>query len=85
MRILVLGSGATGGYFGGRLAQAGRDITFLVRDARAAQLSESGPNSAARMGTPGSALGNSRPALRRRLNPLEVYEAYATFRDPRAI
>jgi 2-dehydropantoate 2-reductase len=38
MRILVVGAGATGGYFGGRLAQAGRDVTFLVRPRRAAQL-----------------------------------------------
>jgi 2-dehydropantoate 2-reductase len=38
MRILVVGAGAIGGYFGGRLAEAGRDVTFLVRPARAAQL-----------------------------------------------
>ncbi len=38
MRILVVGAGAVGGYFGGRLAQAGRDVTFLVRERRAAQL-----------------------------------------------
>ena len=38
MRLLVVGAGATGGYFGGRLVQAGRDVTFLVRPARAAQL-----------------------------------------------
>jgi 2-dehydropantoate 2-reductase len=30
MRILVVGAGAVGGYFGGRLVQAGRDVTFLV-------------------------------------------------------
>jgi 2-dehydropantoate 2-reductase len=42
MRILVVGAGATGGFFGGRLAQAGRDVTFLVREARAAQLRETG-------------------------------------------
>jgi 2-dehydropantoate 2-reductase len=35
MRLLVVGAGSTGGYFGGRLAQAGRDVTFLVRPARA--------------------------------------------------
>jgi len=29
MRILVVGAGATGGYFGGRLAAAGRDVTFF--------------------------------------------------------
>ena len=42
MRILVLGAGGTGGYFGGRLAQSGADITFLVRPARAAQLRQHG-------------------------------------------
>jgi len=42
MRILAVGAGATGGYFGGRLAQAGRDVTFLVRPRRAAQLREGG-------------------------------------------
>jgi 2-dehydropantoate 2-reductase len=42
MRILVVGAGATGGYFGGRLAQAGRDVTFLVRKQRAAQLRDRG-------------------------------------------
>jgi len=30
MRVLVVGAGAIGGYFGGRMLQAGRDITFLV-------------------------------------------------------
>ena len=29
MKILVVGAGAVGGYFGGRLVQAGRDITLL--------------------------------------------------------
>src|ERR1041385_2487183 len=42
MRILVVGAGATGGYFGGRLAEAGRDVTFLVRPRRAAQLAADG-------------------------------------------
>lgn len=42
MRILVVGVGATGGYFGARLLQAGRDVTFLVRQRRAAQLAEHG-------------------------------------------
>jgi len=41
-RILVLGAGGTGGYFGGRLAEAGADVTFLVRPARAAQLQRDG-------------------------------------------
>lgn len=38
MKILILGAGGTGGYFGGRLVQAGADVTFLVREKRAAQL-----------------------------------------------
>jgi 2-dehydropantoate 2-reductase len=42
MRILVVGAGAIGGYFGGRLLQAGRDVTFLVRPRRAAQLTKTG-------------------------------------------
>ncbi len=42
MRFLVLGAGAVGGYFGGRLAEAGRDVTFLVRGARIDQLAQHG-------------------------------------------
>src|ERR1700744_22618 len=42
MRILVVGAGAIGGYFGARLAAAGRDVTFLVRPKRAEQLAHGG-------------------------------------------
>lgn len=42
MRILVVGAGSIGGYFGGRLLEAGRDVTFLVRPRRAGQLAETG-------------------------------------------
>lgn len=42
MRILIVGAGSTGGYFGGRLAEAGRDVTFLVRPGRAATLKRDG-------------------------------------------
>ena len=42
MRILVVGAGAIGGYFGGRLLHAQRDVTFLVREQRAAQLRQTG-------------------------------------------
>jgi 2-dehydropantoate 2-reductase len=42
MRILVVGAGAIGGYFGGRLLQAGRDVTFLVRPKRAMELARDG-------------------------------------------
>lgn len=42
MRILVIGAGAIGGYFGGRLTAAGADVTFLVRPARQASLAANG-------------------------------------------
>lgn len=42
MRILVVGAGAIGGYFGARLAAADRDVTFLVRPRRALQLQRDG-------------------------------------------
>ncbi len=42
MKILVIGAGATGGYFGGRLLEAGRDVTFLVREKRAELLGKTG-------------------------------------------
>src|SRR5882757_4369612 len=42
MRILVVGAGAIGGYFGGRMLQGGADITFLVRPRRAAELASAG-------------------------------------------
>ena len=38
MKALVVGAGSVGGYFGGRLASAGREVTFLVRPRRATQL-----------------------------------------------
>ncbi len=42
MRLLVVGAGSTGGYFGGRLAEAGRSVSFLVRPARAERLRAEG-------------------------------------------
>jgi 2-dehydropantoate 2-reductase len=42
MRLLVVGAGAIGGYFGGRMLQAGRDVTFLVRPRRAGELKDAG-------------------------------------------
>ncbi len=42
MRILVVGAGAVGGYFGGRLLRSGHDLRFLVRPERAAQLAAHG-------------------------------------------
>ena len=42
MRILVVGAGAVGGYFGGRLLEKGVDVTFLVRKRRKKQLQEKG-------------------------------------------
>jgi len=42
MKILVLGAGAVGGYFGGRMAEAGADVTFLVRPQRAELMAKTG-------------------------------------------
>jgi len=42
MRYLVVGAGALGGYFGARLLDAGSDVTFLLRPARAAALARTG-------------------------------------------
>ncbi len=42
MRVLMVGAGAIGGYFGGRMAEAGEDVTFLVRPRRAAQIAADG-------------------------------------------
>jgi len=42
MRILVVGAGAIGGYFGGRMLASGSDVTFLVRPRRAAELASAG-------------------------------------------
>jgi 2-dehydropantoate 2-reductase len=50
MRTLVVGAGALGGYFGGRLLQAQRDVTFLLRPARAAQLQKTGLNIRSKLG-----------------------------------
>lgn len=42
MKILVVGAGAVGGYFGGRLAEQGEQVTFLVRRKRYEQLQKTG-------------------------------------------
>jgi len=42
MRVLVVEAGAIGGYFGGPLAEAGRDVTFLLRPARAELIERNG-------------------------------------------
>src|SRR5258708_26307784 len=42
MKILVVGAGGVGGYFGGRLFQAGRDVTFLVGPRGKAELAATG-------------------------------------------
>jgi 2-dehydropantoate 2-reductase len=42
MRFLIIGAGALGGYYGGMLLKGGADVTFLVRERRAAQLAERG-------------------------------------------
>ncbi len=50
MKILVLGAGGIGGYFGGRLAETGADVTFLVREKRKSQLDRDGLSIASQYG-----------------------------------
>jgi 2-dehydropantoate 2-reductase len=42
MKILILGAGGVGAYFGGRLIEAGADVTYLVREKRQRSLIENG-------------------------------------------
>lgn len=42
LRILIVGAGGVGGYFGGRLLEAGQDVTFLVRKQRASEMARTG-------------------------------------------
>jgi len=42
MKFAIFGTGGVGGYFGGRLAQAGQDVTFIARGAHLASITESG-------------------------------------------
>ncbi|MEC1525955.1 ketopantoate reductase family protein [Neobacillus niacini] len=42
MNILVVGAGALGVYFGGRMLEAGQNVSFFVREKRAAQLTKEG-------------------------------------------
>jgi len=66
MKILVLGAGGIGGYFGGRLAQAGVDTTFLVRPKRREQIAANGlviesPNGNARIDAKTVVAGELKP------------------------
>ena len=42
MRIAMMGSGGIGGYFGGRMATAGADVTFIARGRHLAAIRENG-------------------------------------------
>ena len=42
MRIAVFGTGAVGGYFGGRLAQAGEKVVFIARGEQLRALQDQG-------------------------------------------
>ena len=50
MKIMALGAGAVGGYFAGRLAESGADVSFLVREQRKRQLAERGLTIRSRFG-----------------------------------
>jgi 2-dehydropantoate 2-reductase len=70
VRILVVGAGAIGGYFGARLIAAGRDVTFLVRPRRAEQLRRIGLVVTSPLGR----LDLPTPALRYAQNLAEFYD-----------
>lgn len=59
MRILIAGAGATGGAFGTRLFEAGRDVTFLVRPTRAEKMRANG----LRFAAPGEDRTNTVPVV----------------------
>ena len=42
MKFAIFGTGGVGGYFGGRLANAGQDVTFIARGRHLASITESG-------------------------------------------
>lgn len=70
MRTLVVGAGAIGGYFGGRLVEAKRDVTFLVRPRRAAELGSAGLTIRSRFGD----VSIPKPKIILAENLREIYE-----------
>lgn len=50
MRIAIFGSGGVGGYFGGRLAASGSDVTFIARGAHLAAMRKDGIRIASPLG-----------------------------------
>ena len=66
MRVLMVGAGGVGGYFGGRLAEKGEDVAFLVRRRRKEQLEEKGLVIYSVHGDFASRSGRSPPGRRRR-------------------
>ena len=42
MKIVMMGSGGVGGFFGGRMAQAGYDVSFIARGAHLAAMRDHG-------------------------------------------
>lgn len=69
MRILILGAGGVGGYFGGGRAAGGADVTFLVRARRAAQLTRDGLVLRSPLGDLRGGGGQSRRARRAEFRP----------------
>ena len=80
MKVAILGSGAVGGYYGARLAQAGHDVTFIARGAHLAAIRERGladpEPGARRLSSPGrrprkitSRVGRGRCRARSRSRP----------------
>lgn len=77
MRIVVLGAGGVGGYFGGRLVEAGADVTFIVRERRKLQLDANGL-------VLDSPLGSTRLAVRSVTSPAGIAPADLVILTPKA-
>ncbi|MFC7440095.1 ketopantoate reductase family protein [Laceyella putida] len=86
MRVLVIGAGAVGGYYGGRLAEKGEDVTFLVRKRRKEQLDRHGlviksVNGDARLKVQTLLAGQDAPSFDLILLSVKAYHLEQTLRD----
>lgn len=86
MRILMVGAGATGGYFGGRLVEKGEDVTFLVRKKRQEQLERNGlviksVNGDAKLNVKTLTAGQQAPSFDLIILTVKAYHLAATLDD----
>ena len=86
MRVLIVGAGAVGGYFGGRLVEKGEDVTFLVRKKRQEQLEQHGlviksVNGDAKLNVKTLTAGQEAPAFDLIILTVKAYHLPETFND----